>query len=215
MTLKAVLAAVRRSWIPVLVVVLVCALGGLAVAALTPARYQTQTQLLFEPASATSGTSSTATTPASGGSAVQTLQSQLPTYAALAETPTVLDPASKALGDGSTAQQLQGSTSASVVDDTAIVTVSTSGRSGQQAAERANAVAESLISQVALLDPTGAGAGQITGRVVEAPLVPGSSSTPGLLVDGAVGLLVGLVLAYLLVVVREALRRDDVRLQRA
>lgn len=196
MTLRAVLATIRRNLILAVVVIVVCALGGAAIALLIPDRYQTTTQILFQPADA-GGTST------SGAGAISLLESQLPTYAALVDTPTVLDPVAKQLSV--TSAYLSDQVSATVVADTAIVTITVNGTSPSGAAQLANSVGTSLIQQVSELDPTGTGTAKVAGSVVSAPIVPTVASNPGPLVGGLLGLVVGLVLAYIVVVLRESL----------
>lgn len=200
--MRDVLLSIRRNRLTIAIIVVVCLAAGLAVALLSPARYQSETKVLFKPTVASSTTSSDAALISQASSLVS---AQIPTYTALATTSTVLDPAAKSLNLNTSTSDLQRDVKASTTLDTAIVTITTESSTAKGAAELANAVASSLISEVRS-EGSGSASVTIDGSVVEAPIVPNSPYSPNLLLDLLVGLAVGVALSFIVVAIRESLR---------
>ena len=200
----------RRSGLPrqggraalVLVVTALVALGGgWAVTAATPASYQARAKVLVLPAGDGQGSLATS------ASAVAV---QVPTWAALARTPAVLDPALAASKVDLTSTQVVDHVSASPEPGTSIVTIEADAAGGREAAALASATAASLVEQITTRSTVGQDA-LLTGSVVEEPEVPTTPASPDLLLNLVVALAVGLAVgAAVLVAVRAAaVRRGE------
>jgi capsular polysaccharide biosynthesis protein len=203
MQLRDVLAAIRRNWIAILATIVVCLIVGGAIAALTPARYTSETKVLIKPELSSAN-------PGNVAGASSFVSDQIPTYTELATTAAVLDPAIQQLGLKTNAAALQNDVSASATVKTAIITISATSGTPKGAAELANAVASSLIKQIQTQGSASATVG-ITGTVVEAPLVPSSQNSPVWLIDLLIALAVGIAISFLFVVTRESLRSSAPR----
>ena len=192
-----------RAALVLVVTALVALGGGWAVTAATPASYQTRAKVLVLPAGDGQGSAATS------ASAVAV---QVPTWAALAQTPAVLDPALAASGVDLSSTAVVDHVSASPEAGTSIVTIETDAASGREAAALASATATSLVEQIATRSTVGESA-LVTASVVEEPEVPASPASPDLLLNLAVALAVGLAVgAAVLVAVRAAtVRRGERR----
>lgn len=127
-----------------------------------------------------------------------------PTYAHLAVSSAVLDRAAAALADGTTADDLRGSVTASAYDNSAMVVIAGTGSSAVAVADRVNAVASALTAEAPLLDaPTRTSPVQLT--VVDTAQVPSSPVSPKTRNDILVGLAAGLVLGVAVIVIADAL----------
>ena len=192
-----------RAALVLVVTALVALGGGWAVTAATPATFRTVAKVLVLPAGDAAGSAATS------ASAVAV---QVPTWAALAQTPAVLDPALEASGVDLASTAVVDHVSASPEPGTSIVTIEADAPSGREAAALASATAASLVEQIATRSTVG-GTALVTGSVVEEPEVPASPASPDLLLNLAVALAVGLATgAAVLVAARAAtLRRRDGR----
>ncbi|TFV64674.1 hypothetical protein E4P41_00035 [Geodermatophilus sp. DF01-2] len=202
MQLREVLHVVRQSWLIIVATVVVALAAGWAVTTITPASYEAETQILVTPA----------VSPDTGGNAVQAaalVSDQVATYAALAETPAVLDPAIERSGVDVVTNDLVEDVSAEVIPQTSIILLTVAAESATDAAELANAIAASLIEQ---LEGTGSAGStptdsaiQATGTVVAPPEIPEDPDSPDLVVNLIVAFAIGLVVAFLVIVFRQAL----------
>ncbi|OMQ16639.1 hypothetical protein A7K94_0201115 [Modestobacter sp. VKM Ac-2676] len=201
MQLREVLRVIRDSWLIIVATVAVALVAGWAVTAIAPARYETETMVLVSP-----------TLPAgSDANVVQAatlVNEQVATYAALAETPSVLDPAIESSGVDVASTELVDDVAAEVVPQTSLILLTVEAGSGQDAAELANAISASLIEQIegpGVGVDAAVGAVGATGTVVAAPEIPTNPSSPDLLVNLLVALAVGLVVSFLVIVFQQAL----------
>ena len=96
------------------------------------------------------------------------------------------------------------SVSSVLVPQTSIITLSVQVASAREAAELANAIAATLIDQIEKQTPPG-GAVRVTGSVVESPEIPTAPAAPSLVFNLAVAFAVGLFVAFLTIVFRQAL----------
>ncbi|WP_432524049.1 YveK family protein [Kineococcus sp. SYSU DK006] len=190
---------VRRHGVVVGAVVLLSLLAGWGTTQAIPETYTTQTKVLLR-AQAEDGAVSVA-------DAAAYVADQADTYAALVETPTVLDPAISAAGSDVDSATLAERVSASVVPQTTIVDVDVSAPRAREAAELAGAVARSLVDQVSTQSEVG-GQALMTGVVVEEPLIPTDPESPNLLVNLAVALAIGLAVSAAVVALREGSARS-------
>lgn len=196
LTLRDVLLVIRRSWLIIVVAVLAALAGGWTLTAVTPKTYQTQAAVLVAP-----------TVSGDAGSMAQAasfVANQVATYAALAETPAVLDPAIERSGVHMASAELVGQVTSELVPQTSIITLTIEVGSASEAAELANAVAASLIDQIEEQTPPG-GAVRVTGSVVESPEIPTTPASPNLVFNLLVALAVGLAVAFMTIVFRQAL----------
>ena len=201
MQLREVLRVIRDSWLIVVVTLAVALVAGWAVTTIVPESYETETTVLVSP-TATVGTGATAL------QAAALVADQVTTYAALAQTPAVLDPAIESSGVEVASTDLVEDVTAEVIPQTSLIVLTVEASSGQEAAELANAISASLIAQIegpdVAVDPA-AGAVGATGSVVAAPEIPTDPSSPNLLLNLAIALAIGLVVAFLVIVFRQAL----------
>lgn len=156
---------------------------------------------------------------ASGGRSGQDLayantyaQSRMEGVKNLVGTPSVLDPVISSLGLETTASALSSHVSAANNQIDTVMEVSAHEASPVQAAKVANAVAASLITEVAKLEtPTGATTSSLRGTVIGPATVPTSPSSPDVVLAYAAGVVLGLggglVLAILWHLVAVAARR--------
>lgn len=205
MPLREVLRVIRDSWLIVVVTLAVALVAGWAVTTIVPESYETETTVLVSP------TVAVGTGTGTGATAVQAaalVADQVTTYAALAQTPAVLDPAIESSGVEVASTDLVEDVTAEVIPQTSLIVLTVEASSGQEAAELANAISASLIAQIegpdVAVDPA-AGAVGVTGSVVAAPEIPTDPSSPNLLLNLAIALAVGLVVAFLVIVFRQAL----------
>lgn len=204
MQLRDVLAAIRRNWIAILATIVVCLIVGGAIAALTPARYSSESKVLVKPEVSSAN-------PGGIASAQSFVIDQIPTYTEEATTALVLDPAIQQLGLKNTnAASLKDDVSATATAKSAIITISTTSGTAKGAAELANAVASSLIKVIQGGGTASATVG-VTGAVIEAPLVPTAPNSPVWLIDLLIALAVGIAISFLFVVIRESLRSSAPR----
>ncbi len=181
----------------VVVVAVVLALaGGYAATRLTPVTYETSAKVLLAPSP--DGDASSA------GQAADLLAAQVPTWAALAQTPAVIDPAVEASGLDLASTEVVDDVDATALAATSIIELTAAGASAQDAAALASAAATSLVDQVEQRSTIG-GTALVTGSVVEQPAVPTAPASPRLLLNLAVALAVGLAVGLAVVVARRAL----------
>jgi capsular polysaccharide biosynthesis protein len=194
MRLRDVLGVIRRSWLVLLVCVLVALGVGWGLTAVSPVTYETETKVLVNPAVSAGGDVNIT-------QAAAVVADQIPTYAALAMTPSVLDPAIAASGVDVSSTTLIDDVTAAPIPDTSIIVLTVQADSGQDAASLANAISASLIEQV----ESQGGAVGVDASVVEDPEIPDDPASPRLLINLAAAFAVGLLVAFLVIVFRQAL----------
>jgi polysaccharide biosynthesis transport protein len=203
MVVSQAMGVLRRRWLPLLALVLVGLLGGLAYGALSPVRYQSTSTVFFSLDRGATVSEFTA-----GNAYVQDL---VPSYAQVVTMPVVLDPVIAGLRLTATAQQLARQITATAQPNTVLMDITVTDAVPAAAAGVANAVAAELATEISKLSPRGgANAPQI--RVTTtSPAVAAtnpSSVRPGLVagVGFAVGALLGIVLVAVLEVVARPVR---------
>ncbi|MCZ2836026.1 YveK family protein [Modestobacter sp. VKM Ac-2985] len=202
MQLRDVLRVIRRSWLVIVAAVVAGLLAGWLVTVFLPERYETETKILVDPVISVPADGAAPADSLSQASAL--VADRLETYAALAQTPAVLDPAIDETGADVASTELVDSVSAEVLPQTSIINITVEASTPTNAAELANAIAASLITQIEGADTVASPIG-VTGTVVEAPEVPDEPASPLLLLNLLVGLAVGLLVAFLVIVFRQAL----------
>lgn len=202
MQLRDVLRVIRRSWLIIVAAVVAGLLAGWLVTIVLPERYETETKVLVDPVVSLAPDG---TVPANGLSQASALVAErVDTYAALVQTPAVLDPAIEAIGADVASTELVDNVSGEVIPRTSIINITVEAGTPTNAAELANAVAASLIAHIERED-TAASLVSVTGTVVEAPEIPDELASPLLLLNLLIGLAVGLLVAFLVIVIRQAL----------
>ena len=167
------LDVLRRRWLAVVAVVVICTGAAAALEYHATPEYRASAKVYFAIKTSTTGTGNDL----SQGSAY--VQGQVLTYATLATTPTVLAPVLAELKLNRTPSQLAGQISASVLPNTVVVTVQATDSSARLAASLANSVAQQLGVAVAALAPVDAtGASRIVARTIATAPVPKVPATP-------------------------------------
>jgi succinoglycan biosynthesis transport protein ExoP len=158
-----------------------------------------------------------------GGSASDLLQgsnfaqNRVKSYADMVTSPRVLIPVIEHLGLRSTPDQLANSITSDSPLDTVLINITVSDPNPQMANAIANATADSLGTQVTLLErPAGEQSSPVRISSIRAATVPTSPATPRTKFNLALGLLVGLGLGVVLALLREVLdtkvrSEDDVQ----
>lgn len=183
----------RGAWLLVALIMLGAA-GGLGVAALTTPTYFSRATVVVS----ASGDSSPGDLAQVSSFGVQ----RAPTYAGLAASSTVLERAASALGGGLTAQRLAEAVNVTVRTDTALIDIDADASTGQDAAARANAVADALQQVAPSVD--GSAVVITPTQVAQVPEVADSPRPRNDVLSGAV---VGLALGVIALALWQAL--DD------
>lgn len=138
-------------------------------------------------------------------------QSQMLSFAELANKPVVLDQVIDDLGLDTTAGQLRGKVSATTTSDTVLLDVTVIDRDPRLAARIANSVADALGNVVQQYSPRNdSDTATILARVVDPADVPSSPSSPNTRLTLIAGLLVGFSAGVLITLLRD---RIDTRLR--
>lgn len=206
MTIADLLRIVGKHIVAAVVTFLVVVAGVVAYTFMTPKQYTAEAQLFAAYATSAdpSGTSSEISQMQTGGTYIA---SQIKSYPTLAKTETVLSPALKALGnDDLTMDQLAGMITITNPDDTYVIELSAVSRDPQQAADTANAVADSL-SKVVSGSLYGTHQSPVRLSVIQKADVPAGASSPKVKLNLAVGIVAGLVLGVVAALLRDILSR--------
>lgn len=198
--------AVRKSWIAVVALVVVGALGGFAYAHLLTPSYRATSSLFV---SATAG--STTDQLAQGSTFTQ---NTVASYAALATTPAVLAPVISELDLDTTPAKLASQITATTPLNTVFLNIAVADASASQAAAIANGVSHSLRTVATELAPTlSSGRSAVTISIVAAADTPATPSKPNkrlIEISGAgIGLVLGLIIALTRFVGDTRLRSTD------
>jgi polysaccharide biosynthesis transport protein len=199
----------RRRWLGVLVIVLTTLALASAITLAMPKKYTATSRLFI----AVSGTQS-ATDLAQGSNFAE---KQMSSYAEVATSPRVLAPVISQLGLPTTPKDLAESVEATVPVNTVILEVSVTDPDPTRAAQVANAVSQELRKAAGELSPRkedGTEAVQAT-SIADAE-VPDKASSPKILQNLGLGLVLGLLLGFGVAVLRHVLdtkvrSEDDVR----
>lgn len=182
-------------------VLVVCLLGALALDLVLPRTYTSSA--VFYVASAQPESSST-----DAYSGAQLSTERVKSYTELLQGPRVARDASLLLGGSPTADEIQGSITASSVTETVVLTLEVTERSADQARLVAGAVSTAFTRLVGTIESTGGVVNRpiATAEVILPPTTPEEPSGPRTTILFAVALLVGLVLGVGVALARRALR---------
>lgn len=198
MELHDYLLIVRKRWLSITLVAVLALAAAITVSSLTQPTYQASSQVFV---SVNSGGTVSDLLQGSNYS-----QNQVKSYTDLVTSAKVLDPVIAQFGLEKTADTLAKSVTASSPLNTVLINISVTDTVPATASDIANAIADSLGTQVAELEkPTSGGVSPIkvsTVRTATVPLVP---SSPKTIRNAALGLMLGLLLGFGLAVLREIL----------
>jgi capsular exopolysaccharide synthesis family protein len=208
MELADYLGILRRRWLSVLIIALTALALASAVTLAMPERYTATTRLFI--------------TVAGGESATDLAQGsnfaakQMSSYAEVATSPRVLAPVIQQLALRTTPKELAESVEATVPVDTVIVEIAATDLNPTRAAEIANAVGQELTKAAADLSPKKADGTEAVQATTFAPAeVPDEASSPKILQNIGIGLIIGLLMGLGVAVLRHVLdtrvrNEDDV-----
>lgn len=209
-TLSRIAGAFRRLW----VVVVAAALLG-AGTALALSENETPT---FESTSTLAFSLSQGTTAADLANGSTYAQNQMLTFAQLATSSAVLQPVIDDLGLDHSVQSLKRSVVVTIPQNTLVLKIRVSAQSGQEAADLANAIADSLTTVVHSVSPkpTTGESPNIDASLVDTAVAPRYQASPDKTKDtvlgGVAGLIVGVLLALLAALLDRRVRdRDTLR----
>ena len=191
-----VVRTIGRNWILIVVTVIAASLVGWLVAATSTPTYTAESKVMLSAVTVTAA-------PQEQVQGNNLVIQQMGTYTALVMTPLVLQPTIDQLSLDSTPVELTEDITATPVEGTSILTITADGDDPASAAELADALAANFVAVIS--DPAaGVGVpGTIAGRVVQQAEAPEEPSSLPPVVIVAVAFAAGLVLALLLVVLRE------------
>ncbi|MEV7135685.1 polysaccharide biosynthesis tyrosine autokinase [Arthrobacter sp. NPDC093128] len=198
MDLRDYLRIIRQNWILMVAVTMAGLLIGGAFSILTKPTYTADTQLFV--AISNSGT-------------VQELQqgntfsqARVQSYVKTVDSPVVLQPAIDALGLGLTSQELASRVTATSDLNTVLIGITVTDQSPVQAAAIAQAVSDSLINAVDVLEkPKTGGNSPVSLSVIKPAVAPSAPSAPDTKLNLIAGLLGGLLAGTAIAVLRSVL----------
>lgn len=192
------LVIVRKRWLPILLVTAFVLAAAAAASLLATPTYQARSQVFVSVST--------------GGSTADLLQGssysqkQVKSYVDLVTSPLVLAPVISDLGLPTTPDQLARSVTADSPLDTVLINVTVTDVSPQVASDAANAIADSLGTQVTELEKPSSGLpSPVQISTVRKATVPTTPATPNTKRNLALGLVLGLALGFGLAVLREVL----------
>lgn len=201
MELREYLFILRKYWSLVVVTALLGFAVGLGYSLFATPEYQSRTQLYVSVRSDDAG----------AGDLVQGAnysRQVVNSYVTVVNTSVVLDPVAERLGLGVTGAELSSDVSATTPADSALIDITATSSSPEQAAAIANEVGESFKNVVQTqLEPEAEGASPISLTTTQNALVPESPQSPKTLINLVLGLLVGLALGYGIAILRTVLDR--------
>ena len=210
MELRDFLHVLRLHWVAIAILTVLGAGGSTALAAGQQPQYSAQSTVLV-----TTRFGDSVTDLNQGSSFAER---QVQTYAEVARSPLVLEPVIQKLGLKSSASALRNRVSAVVQSSTALIDISVTDSTGQQAAGIADAISVELASTVSgLSPPTADGQPSVVVTVITPASVPSSPFAPDVFRAAELGALVGLILGIGWVLVRTNLDtrvRGEVDLRR-
>lgn len=210
MELREYALILRKHWVLVVVSAILGLAAGAGASLLATPEYQSRTQLYVSVRS-DGGTSSELVQGANYSRQI------VNSYVAVVKTGVVLDPVVEQLQLDMTGAQLSEYVSAASPTDSALINITATSSSAEQAAQIANAVGESFQNVVRTqLEPeTENGASPVSLTITQNALVPSAPVSPNVLINLALGLLVGLAVGYGIAILRSVLdrriySRDDI-----
>ncbi len=198
MDLRGYAKALRKQWLVVALITMLCLAAAIASTLATQRQYRAVTQLFVS---------------TQGGADASQLQQgnsftqqRVKSYADIVTSPRVLQPVIDALGLPTTTSKLRGSITAEAPIDTVLINVSVQNADPARAQSIADAVGRQFGLVIAELEkPAGAGVTPVRISVVQPADLPTSPVTPRVKLNLALGLLVGLALGIGTAVLRESL----------
>ena len=208
MELKDYVAIVRKRWVSIVLVTVLVTGAAVAMTLLATPLYSARSQVFVSVR-----TGDTSTDLVQGASFTQR---QVKSYTDLVTSPRVLIPVIEQLDLATTPDELATSISASSPIDTVLINITATNPDPQVASDIANAVAESLSTQVRELEEPEDGESPVEISSVRAATPPPSPSSPKPVRNTALGFLLGLAIGFGLAVLREVLdtrvrTADDIR----
>ncbi len=198
MELTDYLTIVRKRWVSIVLVTVLALAGAIALSLISQPTYQASSQVFVSVSSA--GTASDLLQ----GSAYS--QNQVKSYTDLVTSPRVLAPVIEKLGLGVTPEVLAKSVTADSPLNTVLINITVTSTVPKSASDIANAIAESLGTQVAELEkPSSGAASPVKVSTVRTASVPLVAASPKKVRNAALGLVLGLLLGFGIAVLREIL----------
>jgi succinoglycan biosynthesis transport protein ExoP len=192
------LVIARKSWISILLISALAVVGATSMTMFATRTYQAQSQIFV---SVSAGVSASDLLEGSSFT-----QNQVTSYTDMVTSPRVLIPVIQRLHLATTPEQLATSISADSPLNTVLINITVTNANPQIASAVANATAESLGTQVTLVDkPVGNQPSPVQISTLRTATVPTTPTTPNAKLNLSLGLLVGLVLGMSLAVIREVL----------
>lgn len=201
MELREYLIILRKYWILVVVTTVVGLAAGLGLSLLATPEYQSKTQLYVSVRS-------------DGGSTGDLVQGAnysrqiVNSYVTVVSSSAVLDPVVEELNLDMTGAELANHVTAASPSDSALINITASSDSPEEAAAIANEIGESFKNVVQTqLEPEENGASPVSLTTTQDALVPKSPVSPNILLNLALGLLIGLAVGYGIAILRTVLDR--------
>jgi tyrosine-protein kinase len=197
----------RRRWLAVVIITLTTLALASAVTLALPKKYTATTRLFI----AVAGDSVTDLAQGSNFA-----EKQMSSYAEVATSPRVLAPVIQQLGLQTTPKKLAESVEATVPVDTVILEIAVTDPNPTRAAQIANAVGQGLAEATAELSPKRDGTETVKANIIADAQVPDKASSPKILQNLGIGLIVGLLVGLGVAVLRHVLdtkvrNENDVR----
>ncbi|MFJ5963056.1 polysaccharide biosynthesis tyrosine autokinase [Pseudarthrobacter oxydans] len=203
MDLREYLRIIRRDWILILATTLVGLFVGGSISVLTKPTYTAETQLFV--AISNSGSAQEL----QQGNTFS--QARVQSYVKTVGSPLVLQPAIDSLGLDTTPEALSSRVKATTDLNTVLITISVSDQSPVQAAATAQAVANSLITTIDVLEsPKNGGSSPVTLSIIKPATAPTEPSAPNTRLNLVIALLGGFAAGLITALLRSAL---DVRIR--
>lgn len=198
MELRDYMSSLRKRWLSIVAVTLTAlALSAVVTIATTPT-YTARTSLFF-----VVGGSGSVTELAQGSTYAQR---QVASYAEVATSPYVLGPVIEDLDLAASVDELAQQVEITIPADTVVIEIAVADTTPQRAADIANAVGTELAVAVTDLSPTGTeDSDAVRATTISAAAAPSSPSSPNVIRNLALGLILGVLGGAGLALVREAL----------
>ncbi|GFK17725.1 polysaccharide biosynthesis tyrosine autokinase [Corynebacterium glutamicum] len=200
MELREYATILMKNWVLIVIASILGIAAGAGFSLLATPEYQSRTQLYV---SVRSGAGTTSDMVQGANFSRQVVNS----YVDVIKTGVVLEPVVDELGLELTAYELSSHITAASPADTALINITASSPSPQQAAQIANAVGESFknVVQSELEPDTGSGMSPVNLTTTQEALEPSSPVSPNVMMNILLGLLVGLAIGVGIAVLRAAL----------
>lgn len=200
MELREYLLILRKYWVLIVVTTVVGLAAGLGLSFLMTPEYQSKTQLYVSVRS----DGSTGDLMQGANYSRQIVNS----YVTVVSSSAVLDPVVEELGLDMTSSQLANYVTASSPSDSALINITASSSEPEQAAKIAETVGESFKNVVLTqLEPEANGASPVSLTTTQDALVPQSPVSPNILINTALGVLLGFAVGFGVAILRTVLDR--------